>query len=64
MLQKDEASSREKRTPPMGAPNAAEKPHAAPSDRKSRRSPSLWKKGGGGGSSSPSPSTKPPPRVA
>ena len=38
-----DASSREKSTPPMGAPNAAASPDATPADRKSRPSRSLKK---------------------
>lgn len=43
-FQKLEASSRENRTPPIGAPKAAASPDAAPLERKSRRSWSLWNK--------------------
>ena len=38
----DEASSRLKRTPPTGAPNADASPAATPAERKSRPSASLW----------------------
>lgn len=41
--QKLDASSSEKSTPPIGAPNAAARPAAVPAEMNSRRSLSLWK---------------------